>query len=205
MFRHVDLSYTIESSIPVHPYDEPLRLSRNKFLDKDKFNDSRLETGMHVGTHIDVPSHLTDSNILISDYRLDKFVGDGCLIDVRGEDIIKFKSEYQEKIKENMIVLFYTGYSLYTNTKEYFNSHPIIDESLADFSISRNVKMVGVDMPSVDRYPFKIHKMLFRNDILIIENLTNLKSLINVNNFQIIDFPLKIKAEASLVRVVAKI
>jgi kynurenine formamidase len=38
---------------------------------------------------------------------------------------------------------------------------------------------------------------------LIVENLTNLSELIGVKDFDIIAFPLKIRAEASLVRVVA--
>ena len=65
--------------------------------------------------------------------------------------------------------------------------------------------MLGMDLPSPDKYPFKIHKMFFNNDIFIIENMTNLSQLLFVNNFEIIAFPLKIKAGASIIRVVAKI
>ena len=64
--------------------------------------------------------------------------------------------------------------------------------------------MLGMDLPSPDKYPFKIHKKLFDNDILIIENMTNLSQLLSVNNFEIIAFPLKIKAGASMTRVVAR-
>ena len=60
-----------------------------------------------------------------------------------------------------------------------------------------------MDLPSPDNYPFEIHKKLFANNILIVENLTNLSELIGVKDFDIIAFPLKIRAEASLVRVVA--
>jgi len=47
--------------------------------------------------------------------------------------------------------------------------------------------------------------MLLEKDILIIENMKNLGSLLNVDEFEIIALPLKIKAEASPVRVAARI
>ncbi len=65
--------------------------------------------------------------------------------------------------------------------------------------------MIGMDLPSPDKYPFEIHNMFFENDIPIIENMTNLNELNNIESFEVIALPLKIKAEASPVRVVAKI
>ncbi|MFQ7174451.1 MAG: hypothetical protein ACLRQF_21855 [Thomasclavelia ramosa] len=59
-------------------------------------------------------------------------------------------------------------------------------------------------MPSPDQYPFKVHHKLLENDILIIENLRNLKKLEGVKRFEVMAFPLNIP-EASLTRVVARI
>jgi kynurenine formamidase len=205
MSKYIDLSHTIENGMPVHPYDDKTRLYRNRFLDKDKYNDSRLETGMHAGTHIDVPSHLIDRDTLISDYPLDKFIGNGCLLDVRNQEVITMKEEYRALIKENDIVILYTGFDQHFGNESYFNSYPVVEKQLAQFFIEKGVKMVGMDLPSPDKYPFEIHKMLFEKDILIIENLTNLGSLANAAKFEVIALPLKIKAEASQVRVVAKI
>lgn len=205
MERYIDLSYTIKNGIASHPYDEDLRLYRNKFIAKDTFNDSKLETGMHIGTHIDAPSHLIDNNILISDYPLDKFIGEGTLIDVRNQDIIKMKEAYLNIVKENSIVLLYTGFDEKFGNEEYFNSHPVIEKELAEFFVGKRIKMIGMDLPSPDKYPFEVHKTFLEKDILIIENMVNLGSLLNVDKFEIIAFPLKIDAEASPVRVVARI
>jgi len=205
MARYIDLSYIIENGIAVHPYDDQLKLYRNRFLNKDKYNDSRLETGMHVGTHIDVPSHLMDSNVYISDYPVDKFIGKGCLLDVRNQVLITMKEEYLDVVKENDIVLLYTGFSKEFGKESYFNNHPIIDRELAEFFAIKGVKMVGMDLPSPDKYPFEIHKILLEKDILIIENMINLENLVNIDEFEVIALPLRIKAEASPVRVVVKI
>lgn len=205
MTKFVDLSHEINNDMPIHPYDDSVKLYQDKFLEADKYNNFRLEIGMHAGTHIDTPMHLTNRKTFINGIALDMFIGKGCLLDVRNESVIKYKEEYSEAVNENDIVLLFTNHDGKYGQEEYFTDYPIIDEELADFFIEKNIKMIGMDLPSPDKYPFKIHKMLFDNDILIIENMTNLSQLLVVNNFEIIAFPLKIKAEASMVRVVARI
>ena len=205
MQRYIDLSYTIENGIAIHPYDDELKLYQNRFLDKHKYNDSRLETGMHVGTHIDVPSHIMDSNILISDYPIGKFVGKGCLLDVRNQDVITMKEEYLEIVNENDIVLLYTGFDKQFGRECYFTNYPLVGKELAQFLAKKRINMIGMDLPSPDKYPFEIHKMLLAKDILIIENMVNLDSLLNIDKFEVIALPLKIKAEASPVRVLARV
>jgi len=48
---------------------------------------------------------------------------------------------------------------------------------LGDFFVEKKIKLLGMDLPSPDKYPFRIHKKLLENNILIIENLTNLSEL----------------------------
>jgi conserved domain protein len=203
--KYIDLSYEIEHQMAVYPGDDELKLYRHRFLNRDYYNDTKLETGMHVGTHIDAPSHLLNKDRFICDYPVEKFIGNGCLLDVRNEEIIKLKDEYLDKVQEGDIVLLYTGYDEFFGTDKYFENHPIVDEKLAQFFVDRGVKLIGIDMPSPDQYPFKVHHKLLENDILIIENLRNLKKLEGVKRFEVMAFPLNIRAEASLTRVVARI
>ncbi len=205
MTKYIDLSYEIEHQMAVYPGDDELKLYRHRFLNRDYYNDTKLETGMHIGTHIDAPSHLLNKDRFICDYPVEKFIGNGCLLDVRNEEIIKLKDEYLDKVQEGDIVLLYTGYDEFFGTDKYFENHPIVDEKLAQFFVDRGVKLIGIDMPSPDQYPFKVHHKLLENDILIIENLRNLKKLEGVKRFEVMAFPLNIRAEASLTRVVARI
>jgi kynurenine formamidase len=201
----IDLSYTIENGMPVHPFDSEVKLYQDRFLEKNKYNNSRLETGMHAGTHIDIPRHLSNCNDFIDEAPVDKFIGNGCLLDVTNEIVITMKEEYREIVKENDIVLLYTGCDKEFGTESYFTSHPVVGKELAEFFIDKRIKMIGMDLPAPDKYPFEIHRMLFERGIFIIENMRNLDKLKNVSSFEIIAFPLKIKAEASLVRVVARL
>ena len=79
--------------------------------------------------------------------------------------------------------------------------------------VDRGVKMVGVDcvnveMPIVDRpadYNRPIHHTLLGNDILIIENLTNLEQIAG-KRARVFAFPLKYKGgDGAQARVVAEL
>lgn len=203
MSKYIDLSYDILNEMPVHPYDDKVWLYQDKFLDKDKYNNFKLEIGMHAGTHIDTPMHLSNRLTYINEIPPERFIGKGCLLDVRGEKLIDFKKEYADMVAENDIVILYTDHSKKYGTEAYYTEHPVVSGALADFFIERKIKMLGMDLPSPDSYPFTIHKKLFDSDILIIENLTNLSRLAGHKKIQIIALPLKIRAEASMARVIA--
>ena len=191
--------------MPIYPGDTRTNLVQIKYLNEDKYNNYKLDICMHSGTHIDSPMHLTPCKEYISELPLESFIGNGCVLDVRNQAIIKLKDEYNTLVKENSIVLLYTGFDAYYGTKEYYQNHPSIDIELCDFLVEKKIKMIGMDTPSPDRYPFKIHKLLFENNIYILENLTNLDQLLNIDRFEVIAFPLKINADSSITRAVARI
>ena len=94
---------------------------------------------------------------------------------------------------------------MYYHEEKYFTEHPVVSDELAEFLLSRKIKMLGMDMPAPDYHPFKFHKDLLMKGIFILENLTNLKELVLLKEFEVIALPLKISAEASLVRAVCKV
>jgi kynurenine formamidase len=205
MSRYVDLSHTVRNDMPTHPFDDRVRLYQNRYLERDKYNDSRLETGMHAGTHIDIPRHLLHREESVDEWPIERFIGDGCLLNVCQESRVSMKAEYTSLIKEDDIVLLYTGFDKLYGEETYFTQHPVVDEELATFFVERKVKMVGMDLPSPDKYPFNVHLKLFAHNILIIENMTNLDKLVSIERFEVIAFPLKIKSEGAPARVVAKV
>ncbi|HOJ10570.1 MAG TPA: cyclase family protein [Clostridiales bacterium] len=201
----IDLSHTIEDNMPVYPGDIRTNLFQIKYLSVNKYNDHRLDISMHSGTHIDSPMHLTESNEYISQASLEPFIATGCVLDVRNQAVIKMKAEYEKLIKDNSIVLFYTGQDKYYGMTKYYEEHPVVGIDICRFLLEKNIKMLGMDMPSPDKYPFEIHKILFANEIFILENLTNLDKLLGVENFEVIALPLKIKSDSSMARAVARI
>ena len=146
----IDLSHDIIDQMLVHPYDDEVYLYQDKYLVEDKYNNFRLEIGMHTGTHIDTPMHLTEDNRYINEYPLERFIGNGCLLDVRNENIISYRQEYRNIVSENDIVLLFTNHSIKYGTEDYYTEHSVISGELSDFFIEKYIKMIGMDLPSPD-------------------------------------------------------
>jgi len=201
----IDLTHTIYSNIAVYPGDEQVQLEQVKNIQSDGYSNFRLSSEMHAGTHIDGPAHMISGSATISQLPLERFSGKGIVIDVRGEKQIEFRESFRNDIPPETIVLFYSGLDQSFGEPEYFTKHPVISEELALFLVDRKVKMIGIDWPSPDHEPYSIHKILLKNNILILENLTNLDQLLDESCFEVFAFPLKIEADSSLVRVAARV
>jgi kynurenine formamidase len=201
----IDLSQNIENSMPVYPGDSCVTLFQSNFYSRDQYNNHTLQTGMHVGTHIDGPMHMTDLNEYICDLDIESFYGKACILHIQDEGIIEPKKEYLEKITGKSIVLIHTGMDRLYGTDDYYSKCPVLDMVMCEILVKNNIKMIGVDMPSIDRFPFLLHKYLLSQGVLILENLTNLDKINNNDNFEVMAFPLKIKSDSSMVRAVARI
>jgi kynurenine formamidase len=69
----IDLTHTIHHNIAVFPGDDPVQLEQIRTLERDGFNNFRLSTGMHVGTHIDGPMHMTSDTRMMAELPLELF------------------------------------------------------------------------------------------------------------------------------------
>jgi kynurenine formamidase len=179
-----------------------MSIRSNAVLEKDGYEVHFVCLGTHVGTHIDAPSHMLVRGKSLDQFPLKKFSGRGVYIKIEGNfdlEVIK-----KAQLVKDDIVLFDTGMSNMYYQPDYFHEYPPITEAIANYLIERKVKMVGVDMCSVDYDPFPVHKILLEHEILIIENLTGLSRL-QGKNLRIYAFPLPLQLDASPTRVVAEI
>ena len=203
--RLIDISHILNENTPIYPGDYKTTLQKYSLLEKDGYCSYVLTSCFHTGTHIDLPMHMINDNRFASDFALENFIGKGVLLDVRGENPISMKPFYKDMVTDGCVVLLYTGFDKHYCTEEYFTRHPAVSNELADFLLSKNIKMLGMDMPAPDHPPFTFHKALLANEIFVLENLVNLHSLLDIDSFEVIAFPLKISAEASFVRAVCRI
>lgn len=201
----IDISHPLDETIPVYPGDPPLRLTKRETEGRDGTISYYLETGLHAGTHIDMPLHMLPEGRCAADFPVERFMGEGVLLDARAERIITMKDAYAEAVKPGSIVLLYTGFDRMYRKDVYFTEYPAVGGELAAFLLSKNIKMLGMDTPAPDFPPFSFHKMLLAGGTFVLENLTNLQSLLYVKSFEVIALPLKIQAEASPVRAVCRV
>lgn len=203
--RYFDLSHTFIDQMPVYPADEPASLKPVASIEHDGHADFLFTSAMHVGTHIDGPAHMIAGAKRLTDFELETFFGRAVVLDARGKEKIGSELIKNLAIKPGEIVLVYTGWSDQFGQAGYYQNYPVLTEDFALELIKLRVKIVGVDTSSPDDPPFSVHKMLLQENILIIENLTNLDKLIGAGNCEVAALPLKIDADSAPVRVIAKI
>jgi len=209
----LDLTLTISEKLPVFPGSpKPQFIPWNK-IKRDGYNLELLFLSSHTGTHIDAPFHFIDKGKKIHDISVNRLVGRVTLIKKRKKpnqsitrsDIINFEKKHG-KISKNAIVIFSTGWNKNLEKEYYFEKNPGLSISAAKYLVSKKINLVGIDSPSIDlgnEKKFLVHNILLKNNILIVENLTNLEKIQNTH-FDLVVLPLKLKnATGSPVRAIA--
>ncbi len=197
----IDLTIPLSEKIPVYTGDPKPKFKQIARIETHGWNEKRLTFNTHFSTHMDAPYHMIPNGNKLDEYPIEKFIGNGILVDVKDQKEMKINNP--EIIQKDDIVLFCTGYNDNLERKDYFENNPVLTENTADILIERKAKMIGLDTFTPDNEPFNIHKKLLSNDILIIENLVNLDKLVN-RKFDIIALPLKLEnADGSPARVIA--
>lgn len=200
----IDLSVAINEETPAYPGDPKVRIETTGIFEKDTYNDHKICFGIHSsGTHIDAPWHMLANGKTLDEMPLEQFIGRGVYIKVEDKtfDLQKVK---QANIQMGDIALFHTGMSDIYDKDEYYSERPEMPEEIANYLVDKNIKMIGLDMCSPDREPFKIHRILLGRSILIIENLTNMDQLAG-KDFTVYALPVKLQLDGAPARVIAEI
>ncbi|HWY79181.1 MAG TPA: cyclase family protein [Candidatus Sulfotelmatobacter sp.] len=200
----IDLTQLFTQDMPVFPGDKKSSL-KYEYDSQSDITHYAIATGTHVGTHMDGPLHMVKGGKKLSEIDLERFIANGHVIDVQGKSKIETDVLHNKDIKEGDCVLFYTGFGKDFRNANYFENYPVLTDDLARKLVELKVKFVGTDACGPDAAPYTIHRILLPNEILILENLTNLESLLNVSQFEVIALPAKFDADAAPVRVIARI
>ena len=211
--KPIDLTLTISESIPSFPGSPKPQFISWSNLKEDGYNLELLFLSSHTGTHLDAPYHFVKNGLKINQIPLDRLIGKAILIKIKKtknnaitkSDIILFEKK-NGKIPNKSSIFFFTGWQKNLQKKNYFTENPGLDISAAKYIASKKINLVGIDSPSIDLgndESFNVHHIFSKNDILIVENLTNLKK-ISSKEFNFTILPLKLKdATGSPVRAIA--
>lgn len=200
----IDLSHVVADAMPVWDGDPLVKLQPIANLDANGYCDSVLHSGMHAGTHVDGPLHMISQGNHIAHMPLHRFAGEGVLLNMQN-DVVQLIDEVNAMSLIGKIVLLHHGHDQHWGKPPYYTDYPELDLALAHLLVKKQVKMIGMDTPSPDRSPYPLHRLFLEHGILLIENLTGLSHLISADAFEVFAFPLKIDADSSPARVVARV
>lgn len=211
--KPIDLSLTISESIPSFPGSPTPQFINWSDLEHDGYNLELLFLSSHTGTHLDAPYHFAKNGLKINQIPLDRLIGKAVLIKLKKpknspitkSDVILFEKK-NGKIPNHTSIFFYTSWQKNLKKSNYFTENPGLDLTAAKYLASKKINLVGIDSPSIDLgkdESFCVHHILSKNNILIVENLTNLNK-IKSKEFNFTILPLKLKnATGSPVRAIA--
>ena len=203
----VDLSLMFHSGMQTYHRNYHPKFKRIKSATHKKNNRevSTIQIGSHLGTHIDAPRHFIKNGKTIDQYDVSHFCGDAIIVNLvykKKRSVVSISDvEKQVKNFQGKIIIFRFDWTdKYYNKRNFFYDHPYLSVELCKWLVKKKIKLVGFDTPQPDnpRNAFtkykdgENHKIFLKNDILIIEYLTNLKK-IKKKYFYFIGAPLNIQ------------
>jgi arylformamidase len=198
-----DISRPLSEDMTVYKNRDAKRPRRTVTMDysRGSYFESRLDTDMHCGTHLDAPLHMIEGGKTIEQIPPGDLMGPCTVMDLTGvkEKITAADLEPLD-IQPGAIVLLKTANSL---REDYDPRFVYLEEDAALLLASLPVRVLGVDSMSVERdkpgHP--VHKTLMRAGIHIVEDLR--LGDVEPGAYFFIAMPLRIRgAEASPVRAV---
>ena len=209
MPRLIDLSWTLCSTTPVFPGDPAFHTEIIRTVAEHGFHISRMQAGMHLGTHLDAPKHFLKDGGDVAHIPLDQLYGKATLIKVMPKDGIlrteDIQTTYHKAASQQPKLLIMTSWSNERAKPEYFTKFPGFEPSFGAFVTKHGIHLIGVDMPSV-QYGHgdyaTIHQELLAKNVVIVENLLHLEEI--RHPFVFAAFPLKLADyDGSMIRAVA--
>ena len=205
-----DVSILISEDMPIWPNDPGISMDLTRSIARgDNANVTRLNMGVHTGTHIDAPFHFEPNEATIDQLSLDVLIGPCRIFEIPETSQAIGPSDLEKLDFDNHIrVLFKTRNSKLWKKGERVFKKDFVHMHLegAKFLIDQSIKLVGIDYLSIENYgslDHATHHLLLRNNVVILEGLD--LSGVSPGDYELIALPLKLKgADGSPARVVLR-
>ena len=163
-----DVSVPVRPGMVVYPGDPAVRLERVASLARgDVCNLSRLDFGVHSGTHVDAPLHFVDGAPAAEALPLDVLVGPARVLDLTGVEGEIGADAFAGDLPER--VLLKTRNSELWARDDYVPEHVTLGADAARALVAARVRLVGIDYLSIGDE--EAHHALLEGGLVVVESL----------------------------------
>ncbi|PFK31163.1 arylformamidase [Bacillus cereus] len=201
----IDISQPLNNEIATWPGDTPFSYEVSWSKEQSgSVNVGKITMSIHTGTHIDAPFHFDNEGKKVLDLDVNVYVGKARIIDVSGMESIGAKELETFDLDDVERLLLRTA--SHGNTQEFPETIPYLRADIAPFLSKKGIRLIGVDVPSVDPLDDKelaAHHQLFKHGIHILENVV--LDHVQDGDYELIALPLALMdADGSPVRAVIR-
>jgi arylformamidase len=116
----------------------------------DVANISRLDLGVHTGTHVDAPVHFLEGAAGADDLPLDVLIGDAAVVDATGvEGALDEPALKELEIPRTERLIFKTRNSRLWELEQFSHDFIRLTGDSARLLIARGVRLLGIDYLSI--------------------------------------------------------
>ena len=204
-----DISLPISSELVSWPGDPSPKLIKVLSINEgDACNVTKLEMGVHTGTHIDSPNHFIEDGITTDSMQLEVLMGKCLVIEITSKSNIQVSDLYDFEIGKYERLLLKTKNSVHweNGSKKFDKNFIALSLEAAEYLVKSGIKLIGIDYLSIEAYGVRehtVHHHLLNNQIAILEGL-NL-SKVDEGEYELICLPLKlVDCDGAPVRAILK-
>jgi len=203
--RLYDISRPLSDSTPVWPGDQPFSLRWTMRQDRGAtVNVGQVTSTLHLGTHVDAPLHFDSDAPGIDQLLTEVFVGTAQVVHVAGKSLIGV--EDLKALAGGPAERLLLRTDSWSDPQCFPATIPCITTDLPAFLASKGIRLLGVDVPSVDQldsHDLPNHRALAKHGIAILESLD--LSSVPEGLYELIALPLRlVGADASPVRAILR-
>lgn len=172
----IDITVPVRPGMPVYEGDPPVCFERQSSLASgDLANVSRLDFGVHTGTHVDAPIHFLEGRPGVEALPLDAFIGPAFVADARhctaDIDASALAGIHIPPGTERLLLL--TQNSRLWELDHFSDDFLGLTAAAAHELAARGVRLVGIDYLSIaPRHdPAPTHGVLLEAGVVILEGL----------------------------------
>lgn len=176
--RILDISLPVSPSLPVWPGDPAIELERISSIESGaEYNLTKLNSSVHIGTHVDAPLHFLSDGRSVDQLPLDVLTG-LCYVVQLPDGVDAITAEVLDGIplaEGTTRILFGTrnSHGWASGETEFQPDFVAITEDGAEWLVARGVQLVGVDYLSVAPYEDTVptHGVLLQAGVIVVEGL----------------------------------
>ena len=178
MKRIFDITVEVSENMPVWEGDPGVKVRQVLAMKNGgSYNLTRLDLGVHNGSHVDAPLHFLENGKSIDQFPLSTMVGPAQVVEIDGHidlitaDVLKTAGIHLETKR----LLFKTRNSKYwkMQIQEFQEDFCGVTTDGAQYLATLGLKLVGIDYLSISPISDleEPHRILMRKDVIILETV----------------------------------